>query len=200
MEITVVATGFIGGVLGRALANAGHDVTFASRHPDDDDVAGATIAKVMSVPGAMGRPGVVLLTLPGNAVGEFAGENHASLAGKLVIDATNKMGEAVANARGSLPTSVRYARAFNSMGGEVMRGTRIQERATGRHVLLVPRGRPGNGRGDNCRRRPPARLCGRGPGGSCRRRFPAMGSPRIQTGVRTPDGGCPAPGLNGAAT
>ena len=46
MKITVVGTGFIGGVLGRALAESGHDVTFASRHPEDDDVAGATGARV----------------------------------------------------------------------------------------------------------------------------------------------------------
>jgi len=120
MEITVVGTGFIGGVLGRALATAGHDVAFASRHPDDDDVVGNTNAKVMSVAEAVARPGVIILALPGNAVGEVAAENQASLAGKLVIDATNKMGDAVPNARRSLPTTVRYARAFNTMGGEDM--------------------------------------------------------------------------------
>jgi len=120
MEITVVGTGFIGGVLGRALATAGHDVTFASRHPDDDDVAGATNAKVMSVAEAVARPGLIVLALPGNAVGEFASENQASLEGKLVIDATNKMGAAVANSRASLPKTIRYARAFNTMGGEDM--------------------------------------------------------------------------------
>jgi 8-hydroxy-5-deazaflavin:NADPH oxidoreductase len=119
MEITVVGTGFIGGVVGRALATAGHDVTFASRHPDDD-VAGTTNAKVTSVAEAVARPGAFILALPGNAVGEFAAENGASLEGKLVIDATNKMGGAVANARPSLPTTVRYARAFNTMGGEDM--------------------------------------------------------------------------------
>lgn len=74
----------------------------------------------MSVAEAVARPGVIILALPGNAVGEFAAENQASLAGKLVIDATNKMGEAVANARHALPTSIRYARAFNTMGGEDM--------------------------------------------------------------------------------
>jgi len=38
----------------------------------------------------------------------------------LVIDATNQMGADVANARASLPPSVRYARAFNTLGGENM--------------------------------------------------------------------------------
>jgi 8-hydroxy-5-deazaflavin:NADPH oxidoreductase len=40
------------------------------------------------------------------------------MAGGLVIDATNQMGADVANARPSLPSSVRYARAFNTLGGE----------------------------------------------------------------------------------
>ena len=37
-----------------------------------------------------------------------------------MIDATNQMGAAVSNARASLPASVRYARAFNTVGGENM--------------------------------------------------------------------------------
>ena len=41
-----------------------------------------------------------------------------SQAGKLVIDATNNMDQPVVNNRAALPSSVRYARAFNSVGGE----------------------------------------------------------------------------------
>ena len=39
MNIAVIGTGFIGGVLGRSLAASGHEVTFGSRHPDSDDVS-----------------------------------------------------------------------------------------------------------------------------------------------------------------
>jgi len=35
-----------------------------------------------------------------------------------VIDATNRMGEPVANSRSALPSTVRYARTFNTVGGE----------------------------------------------------------------------------------
>jgi predicted dinucleotide-binding enzyme len=63
---------------------------------------------------------VVILALPGAAVGQLAAEHGAVLAGKLVIDATNRMGEAVNNSRASLPSGVRYARAFNTLGGENM--------------------------------------------------------------------------------
>ena len=36
MQITVIGTGFIGSILGGALARSGHEVTFGSRHPDDE--------------------------------------------------------------------------------------------------------------------------------------------------------------------
>ena len=65
-------------------------------------------------------PDVVILALPGAAVAELTGAHSDALAGKLVIDATNQMGAEVANARASLPPTVRYARAFNTLGGENM--------------------------------------------------------------------------------
>jgi predicted dinucleotide-binding enzyme len=42
MRIAVIGTGNLGGTLGRAFAGAGHQVTFGSRHPDDDQAAGDT--------------------------------------------------------------------------------------------------------------------------------------------------------------
>ena len=120
MKITVVGTGFIGGLLGRALATSGHDVTFASRRPDEDDVAGSTGARVASVADGLSAADVIVLALPGAAVPELVADHGAALAGKLVIDATNQMGEPVANARASLPAAVRYARAFNTLGGDNM--------------------------------------------------------------------------------
>ncbi len=120
MKIAVVGTGFIGGVVGRALAAAGEDVAFGSRHPDDDQVAEDTGARVVGVGEAIEGADVVILALPGAAVGALAAEHGARLAGKLVIDATNQMGKPVANRRAALPPAIRYARAFNSLGGENM--------------------------------------------------------------------------------
>jgi len=120
MQVTVVGTGFVGGVLGRALATSGQDVTFASRHPDDDAVAGSSAAQVTSVAEALAPAEVIILALPGAAVAELVADHGGALAGKLVIDATNQTGQAVSNARGSLPPDVRYARAFNTLGGENM--------------------------------------------------------------------------------
>ncbi len=120
MRITVVGSGFIGGVLGRALAANGHQVAFGSRHPESDDVAGSTGARVASVGDALANAEVVILALPGEAVSDLVAEHGDALSGTLVIDATNRMGEAVVNARGSLPAGSRYARAFNTLGGENM--------------------------------------------------------------------------------
>jgi predicted dinucleotide-binding enzyme len=120
MNIAVIGTGFIGGIIGRALANAGHDVTFGSRHPDDREVAGSTAAAVASPADALANTDAVVLALPGAAVADFVAANAAALDGQLVIDATNQMGAAVANCRASLPETVRYARAFNTLGGENM--------------------------------------------------------------------------------
>lgn len=94
MDIAIVGTGFIGGILGRALAGSGHRITFGSRHPADDNAASGTSATVASIADALDA--------------------------KLVIDATNQMGQPVANAREALPPTVRYARAFNTLGGENM--------------------------------------------------------------------------------
>lgn len=118
MEIAVVGTGFIGGILGDALARAGHTVRFGSRHPGDDTVADGTPADVVPVAEALAGADVVVLAVPGPAVPDLVAEHGDLLAGALVIDATNRMGSSVANARADLPTDVRYARAFNTLGGE----------------------------------------------------------------------------------
>ncbi len=120
MKIAVIGTGFIGGIMGRALAGAGENVTFGSRHPDDAGVVEDTTATVATIGAALADADVVLLALPGAAVAGLAAEFGDALAGKLVIDATNQMGQPQPNARAALPPSIRYARAFNTLGGENM--------------------------------------------------------------------------------
>lgn len=120
MRIAIIGTGFIGGILGRALARRGHDVTFGSRHPDDRDVVGDTNAAVTSVADALADADVIVLAIPGAAVPDLVRDHRAELEHRLVIDATNQMGAPVANCRAALPDSVRYARAFNTLGGENM--------------------------------------------------------------------------------
>ncbi len=119
MKISVIGTGFIASTLGRALSGAGHQVTYGSRHADDEAGAG-TGANVVPVAEALLDAEVIVLAIPGAAVSGLTAEHGEAMVGKLVIDATNQMGAEVANARASLPSSVRYARAFNTLGGENM--------------------------------------------------------------------------------
>jgi 8-hydroxy-5-deazaflavin:NADPH oxidoreductase len=118
MDVAVIGTGFIGGTLGRAFAGAGQRVVFGSRHPESDQMLGTQGARVTSIAEALDAADVVVLAVPGKAVPELVAEHGAALAGKLVVDATNQMGQRVANCRASLPGNVRYARAFNTLGGE----------------------------------------------------------------------------------
>ena len=60
----------------------------------------------------------MILAIPGAAVSALAAEHGDVLERKLVVDATNQMGQSVSNARSALPAKVRYARAFNTLGGE----------------------------------------------------------------------------------
>jgi len=121
VDVAVIGTGFIGGTLGRAFARAGERVVFGSRHPETDDVggvAGVEGASVAPVGEALAAADVVVLAVPGKSVADLVAEHGGAWSGKLIIDATNQMGADVANCRGSLPGNVRYARAFNTLGGE----------------------------------------------------------------------------------
>ena len=119
MRVSIIGTGFIGSTLGHSLAEAGHDVVYGSRHPEDGVASGAG-ATVVPIGEALADPDLVILAVPGAAVAELTAAHGEALAGKLVIDATNQTGAPVANARTALPPTVRYARAFNTLGGENM--------------------------------------------------------------------------------
>jgi hypothetical protein len=118
MHIAVIGTGNIGRTLGRALAAAGHDVHLGSRHPGDVRVEGTSPTTVAD---ALRAADTVLLAVPAAAVADLLAEHGAALDGKLVLDATNRMGAAVMNAAAEIATAApgaRYARAFNSYGWE----------------------------------------------------------------------------------
>lgn len=121
MRIAVIGTGNIGGTLGRAWSRAGHDVTFGSRRPTAGDVVADTAAIVASIPDALAGADVVLLAVPAGSIGELLAGNAAAFDGKLVIDATNRMGAAEVNAAKQIAAAApgaRYVRAFNTLGWE----------------------------------------------------------------------------------
>lgn len=117
----VIGTGDIGGTLGRAFARAGHAVVFGSRDPAASEAAGDTGAEVTTPAEAVAAADTVLLAIPAGDVQEFLRAHADALAGKLIIDATNRFPQPVLHSadlvRALVPTA-RYARAFNSQTWE----------------------------------------------------------------------------------
>jgi 8-hydroxy-5-deazaflavin:NADPH oxidoreductase len=118
MRIAVIGTGNIGGTLGEQWRAAGHDVTYGSRSAGN---AGPGGAPVRTVADAVAAAEVVLLAVPGPAASEVLSAVGAGLAGKIVIDAVNRRGEASLNSRADIAASApdaAYVRAFNTLGWE----------------------------------------------------------------------------------
>jgi predicted dinucleotide-binding enzyme len=118
MKIAVIGTGNIGGSLGTKWRAAGYDVVYGSRAGWGTGPGGAP---VLAISDALDGADVVVLAVPGQAVADVVGAHSAALAGKIVIDAVNRMGQPELNSRaliaGAAPDA-RYVRAFNSVGWE----------------------------------------------------------------------------------
>src|SRR5260370_32925665 len=118
MKIAVIGTGKVGGTLGQRWRAAGHDVACGSRAGSGDGPGGAA---VMTAGEALGGADVVVLAVPGGAVAEIVAANSAALAGKVVVDAANRMGEPEVNSRAAITAAApdaRYVRAFTTLGWE----------------------------------------------------------------------------------
>jgi 8-hydroxy-5-deazaflavin:NADPH oxidoreductase len=119
MRIAVIGTGNIGGTLGEKWRGAGHDVVYGSRTASAD--GGPAGAAVLTVGQAIDGADAVLLAIPGPAVADLVSEYGAALAGKVVIDAANQIGQPEVNSRSAITATApdaQYARAFNSLGWE----------------------------------------------------------------------------------
>jgi predicted dinucleotide-binding enzyme len=92
MKIGVLGAGMIGGTLGRLWLEAGHEVRFATRRPDE--VAGllgklGPRASASMPAGAVEFGEALLLAVPLLAVPQLGRDHAAAAAGKTVLDATN---------------------------------------------------------------------------------------------------------------
>jgi 8-hydroxy-5-deazaflavin:NADPH oxidoreductase len=118
MKIAVIGTGNIGGTLGTKWRAAGYDVVFGATSARGDGPGGAP---VLTVGDALAGADVAVLAVPGKAVPEVISGQAAALAGKIVIDAVNRIGEAEFDSRALIASAApeaRYVRAFNSLGWE----------------------------------------------------------------------------------
>lgn len=126
MNITVLGTGNIGGTLGRKWSAQGHQVVFGTREPAALKVRALLAemggrATAVTLPHAASQADVVLFAIPGRAVGETIAQLGGQLNGKILIDATNNVGQQPMNSlallRQAAPDSPLF-RAFSTLGWE----------------------------------------------------------------------------------
>jgi predicted dinucleotide-binding enzyme len=118
MRIAVIGKGNIGGTLGSRWRAAGHDVVYGARGGSGEGPGGAPVRAIGE---ALEAAEVVLLAVPGQAVPDVLQEQGAALAGKVVIDAVNRIGAPEFDSHALIAAaapSARYVRAFNSLGWE----------------------------------------------------------------------------------
>jgi predicted dinucleotide-binding enzyme len=95
-KIAVIGTGDVAGALGPEFAALGHTIVYGSRNPDRDDVRELVARTGRGASAAAQREAVVgadivVLAVPGTAA-EQVTKDLGDLAGKIVIDPTNRVG------------------------------------------------------------------------------------------------------------
>jgi hypothetical protein len=140
MKIAIIGAGNVGGTLGKAWAAKGHDVVFGVRNPQDAKVqevvkAAGAKARAASVKEAAAPAEVVLLATPWGAA-QDAIKAAGSLAGKIVVDATNPLkpdlsGLSLGHTTSAGEEVARWApgakvvKAFNTIGAQHMANPRF---------------------------------------------------------------------------
>ena len=126
MNIAILGVGNIGRTLGKKWAATGHSVAYGVRNPADPkyqavltqtggDASLATLAQ------AAESSQVVLLAIPGGAVEAFAADHGETLDGKIILDATNHVGQADLHSFAAIAAAAPNAklyRAFSTLGWE----------------------------------------------------------------------------------
>jgi predicted dinucleotide-binding enzyme len=122
MDIAVIGAGNVGLTLARAWRRAGLQVTVAVRDPKAKrHEAVQAEFSVATIEDAVPQASATLLAVPGTALPELLSAGAAVLDGRLLLDATNAMGNAHLNQvtllQQALPQA-RVYRAFNTLGWE----------------------------------------------------------------------------------
>ncbi|MGB3776306.1 MAG: NAD(P)-binding domain-containing protein [Leeuwenhoekiella sp.] len=152
MKIAIIGSGNIGGNLGLHWAQAGHDVLFSSRHPEQlqDLVRQADDkAKAVSVTEAFeANADVYLLAVPFMAIDDLAEVYAGEFGGKVLIDATNpypdrdgEMAQEVkdSNRNASEYTAMKFSTALTAKAFNTIYAAHLKDRAFGEgDKLAIP--------------------------------------------------------------
>jgi predicted dinucleotide-binding enzyme len=125
MKISIIGAGNIGGTLAAKWSRAGHEVLIGVRDPGSPKARNAVQAgeavTVNTVANGIAFGEIVLFAVPGIAVEPILDEHAGALNGKIVIDATNKVGVSEMSAVPAITVrapEARVYRAFNTLGWE----------------------------------------------------------------------------------
>src|SRR5262249_10006701 len=130
MQLAIIGAGNVGATLGRAFAQAGHDVVFGVRDPGSPRVQAALASlggkgRALPVAEAVADAEVVLLTTPWDGA-QDAIAAAGSLGGRVLVDCTNPLGPDLGLVIGhtisggeqvaSWAGGARVVKAFNTTG------------------------------------------------------------------------------------
>ena len=93
MKIAIIGAGNVGTALATSFERAGHDVVIASRDPEDAGGAAASTGAQVATSNheAAAAADLVVLAIPFSSAADVAREIAPAVAGKPVVDATNRM-------------------------------------------------------------------------------------------------------------
>ena len=93
MKIAIIGAGNVGTALATSFERAGHDVVIASRDPQDAGGAAASTGAQVATSNheAAAAADLVVLAIPFSSAADVAREIAPAVAGKPVVDATNRM-------------------------------------------------------------------------------------------------------------
>ncbi len=119
MRIGVIGAGRIGGGIATQVAGAGHDVLIAGREPERLAPLAEEIGGRAGTPAeAVAFAEVVVISVPSRALDDALAD-AGPLAGKIVIDTTNRFGEDSAGTQASRNAArmpgARYTKSFNTL-------------------------------------------------------------------------------------
>lgn len=141
MKIGIIGAGNIGGNLGAIWAKFGHEIVFGVRNPQSEktqtllsQITGNVTAKTLKEAAEFGE--IVVIAIHWGVLPEVLAEIGSLLAGKTVIDCTNRMiqpapGSAATAAEeiARLAPGAKVFKAFNTLGANNLKNLKFGDRA-----------------------------------------------------------------------